>query len=247
VSITSSSFTDAKISQITATYRGTVTSNGVTYPVFDLSIPELSLTASNVRGDGTPVAVTGGQVRASFTTMNYTLLGGWSFTPTSGAPTVGLVEVGYSTPVASVPTTGSATYTGINGVIGAYAVPAGTGSIETGTLSGDLSLSVNFAGNTATGSLNNMKSQAAGSSTTTPWNTVALSGTLNRSGASVTMSGSLSTTTNTATAGFSSAAAGAFAGMLNGPTAQEVGGMWGLMEPTVGGGKAAFGVFGGKQ
>ena len=46
VSASSTSVADANIRRITATYRGTVTSGGLAYPVFDLSVPELSLTAS---------------------------------------------------------------------------------------------------------------------------------------------------------------------------------------------------------
>ena len=60
------------------------------------------------------------------------------------------------------------------------------------------------------------------------------------------LDGSTTTTANTGPAGFSSAANGTFHAMLYGPTAQEVGGMWTLSE-TAGGGKAAFGTFGGKQ
>jgi hypothetical protein len=181
--------------------------------------------------------------------LNYTVFGNWSYVPTSGASYVGQMVSGYFTSGSGVPTTGSATYSGVGGAVGTYAVPSGANSIETGTLIGDLSLNVNFAGNTASGSITNMKAQAAGSNTTTQWNSLTLSGSLDRRSQteSVSLGGQVSTTTNSGSAGFSSAAKGTFAGMLFGPAAQEVGGSWSLSESTAAGGKAAFGVFGGKQ
>jgi hypothetical protein len=247
--ITPISFAEYKADQILATYRGTVTNGGVTYPVFDLSVPSLSLTASNVRGDGTVVTLAdGGKVSATASTMSYTFLGAWNYTPVGGDTSyLGQVVTGYGTPPASVPTSGSAAYTGTGTVFGAYAVPSGTNAIEIGTLNGDVSLNVDFANNTATGSFTNMKAQAAGSSTATPWNDVSLSGTFHRGPTSVTMSGPTSTTTNTGPAGFSSAAHGSFTGALYGPAAQEAAGGWNLSESIAGGGKAAFGTFGAHQ
>lgn len=147
------------------------------------------------------------------------------------------------TPVARVPTSGSATYTGTGTVNGTYAIPSGANAIEMGTLNGDVSLTANFANNTASGSLTNMKAQAADGSTTAPWNDVFLAGTLTRGTTGVTMNGLTSTSTNTGPAGFS-AAHGHFNGALYGPTAQEAAGAWTLSETTTGGGKAAFGTFG---
>jgi|GEM_PF-6683262 hypothetical protein len=252
VAITSTSVADANITQASATYRGTVTTGSVTYPVFDLSIPALSLTASNVRGDGTPATTsTGGQISAAFTTMTYTLLGAWSYVPPSGGTSyLSQIDTGYATPASGVPTSGSASYSGTaasgTGVAGAYAVPSGSGTIQTGTLSGDASLSTNFASNSFTGSFTNMQAQASGSSTTTPWNSVSLNGTLVRQPSGAVLQGTTSTTgapAGAGTAGFSSAATGTVVGQFNGPTAQEVGGIWTLSESAIGG-KTAFGTFG---
>lgn len=233
---------------VTGIYRGTATSNGVSFPVFDLSIPALSLTATNVHGDGTIVAFgDGGKISAAGTTMNYTLLGAWAYTPGSGNTSyLGQVVTGYGTAPASIPTTGSATYNGAGGVVGSYAIPSGTNAIQMGTVSGDVSLNVNFASDTATGSFTNMNTRALGASTTTPWNDVALTGTLTRGTSNVTINGQTSTTTNSNPAGFSNAAHGNFNGAFYGPAGQEVGGMWMLSESTAGGGKAAFGTFGAK-
>jgi len=248
VAITPTSVANFSTGQVTATYRGTVTSGGLTWPVFDLNVPALSLTASNVHGDGTDVTLAdGGKVNAKFGSMNYTLLGAWSYTPASGSTSyLSHVVTGYGTSPGSVPTSGSATYTGTGGVIGAYFVPSGTSSIQAGTLSGDVNLNVDFAGNIANGSFTNMQAKALGSTTPTPWNSVSLSGTLSRGTSVVTVNGQTTTATNTGAAGFSSAAIGNFSGILYGPTAQEVGGTWTLSEPA-GGGKAAIGTFGAHQ
>jgi hypothetical protein len=246
--ITPTSVANFTPGQVSGIYRGTVTNGGVSYPVFDLVIQNLPLAATNIRGDGTVAAqADGGQVSANIATMNYALLGSWKYAPAGGNTSyTGPIVAGYGTPVASVPTSGSATYTGTGTVNGTYAVPAGANAIEMGTLTGDVSLTVNFAGNTANGNFTNMKAQAAGSGTVTPWNDVALGGTLTR-GTSAQMSGPTSTTTNASPAGFSAAARGSFLGALYGPTAQEAAGAWILSESTPDGGKAAFGTFGAHQ
>ena len=65
-------------------------------------------------------------------------------------------------------------------MIGAYFVPSGTNAIQSGTISGDASLNVNFGSNTTNGSFTNMQAKAIGSTTTTPWNDISLSGTLSQ-------------------------------------------------------------------
>ena len=249
VAITPTSVANFDTGQVTATYRSTVATGGVSFPVFDLSIPSLSLTAANLRGDGTEITLAdGGKVSAAVGTMSYTLLGVWSYLPASGNKFyLGQVVTGYGTPTGGVPTSGTANYSGTGAVIGAYAVPSGTNAFELGTLNGDVSLNVNFASNTTAGSFTNMNAKAAGSATTTPWNNLSLSGTLTRGANAATLNGPITTTSSTGTAGFSSAAHGNFSGVLYGPTAQEVGGTWSLSETTTGGGKAAFGTFGAHQ
>ncbi|HVW72860.1 MAG TPA: transferrin-binding protein-like solute binding protein [Rhizomicrobium sp.] len=252
LSVTGTSVADANVTQATATYRGTVTNGGTTYPVFDLSIPYLSLNASNVRGDGTPTTTSnGGQVSASVATMTYTMFGAWNYAPSGGGTSyLGQLVAGYDTPASGVPTSGSATYTGTaaagTGVVGVYAVPSGTSAIQTGTLTGDASVNTNFTSNSFTGSFTNMQAKAMGSSTATPWNNVSLSGNLMRQSSGAVLSGTTATTgapAGAGSAGFSSAATGTAIGQFNGPSATEIGGIWTLAE-TAGGGKAAFGTFG---
>ena len=237
---------------VTATFRGTVAANGVTYPVFDLDAPSLSLHAQNVRGDGTPVTLfDGGVASAAVATLNYTLLGAWTFKPGNGGPSYfGQTVTGSLTPASSVPTSGSATYTGSGnsgGVVGAFFVPSGSGSIQAGSLSGDMSLTVNFAAATVNGSLTHMTATtAANGSGTTPWNDVSLSGRLppgvNYYSGTTTTTGAPSGAGN---AGFSSAATGSFIASFYGPGAPETGGTWTLHESTANGGKTAIGTFAG--
>jgi len=244
-----------------ATYRGTVTTNGQIYPVFDLSIPDISLTAANVRGDGTPVTTAdGGKVLAGISTLNYTLLGVWSYTPASGGTGyLGVAVNGFGTKPASLPTSGTATYTGAStvgggasGVVGAYFVPSGSGSIAGGTLSGNVSLTTDFTSNNVNGTMSNMMATPTGSGTATPWNTISLNGRISRPAQDTPgFAGATATTAAPAgagAAGFSSSATGGFSGLFYGPNAEEVGASWTLADPSAaGGGKAAFGVFAGTK
>lgn len=240
----------------TATYRGTVTSNGTVFPVFDLKIPALSLNATNVRGDATTVTLAdGGTVAAAIGTLNYTLLGAWTYAPAGGGTSyLGTTVTGSGTAPANVPTSGSATYSGSSGhggALGVYFVPSGTGTITSGTLAGNASVTANFTNGAVTGTLSNMTATPAAGGTATPWNDVALSATVSREPATVFFNGSTSTGNAPAgagPAGFSSAATGSLQGGFYGPNAEEVGATWSLTEPNAaGGGKTAFGAFAGAR
>jgi hypothetical protein len=222
-----------------------------------MDIPSLGLNHVAVKGDGTPVTLPDGSTfNAAVSYMGYTLLGAWSYTPASGTQAyVGQLITGYATDPSNVPTTGTATYTGSSGaagsgVRGAYAVPSGTGTIQGGTLTGDVTFNANFANNTANGSFTNMTATPTGGAAPTPWNDVTFSASLGRTPSLVGAIGHTSTTgapANGGTAGFSSAATGTLSAMFYGPNAEEVGGVWTLSESTSGGGKAAFGTFGGRK
>ena len=88
----------------------------------------------------------------------------------------------FFTPDSALPTTGSATYVGNNstagGAIGVYAVNTSDGTLQTGTLSGNVSVTANFGPNTVSGTMTNMSATPTGSSTPTPWNNVTLSGNI---------------------------------------------------------------------
>lgn len=246
------SVTAGGVTDVTATYRGTVNSGGSVIPIFDLSIPSLGVTATNLRGDGTfATQANGSQVAVVAGFMTYTALGAWSHIPAGGTGGhIGQYVTGAGTPVANLPTVGTATYTGTgaNGkVVGAYFVPTGSGTIQSGVISGNVSMNANFAANTFSGSMAGMTASASvNGSGTTPWNDVSFSGSLNRTGGIPSFNGAASTTGAPAggVAGFSGAATGGVSGMFYGPNYQEVGATWALSESTSGGGKAAFGTFG---
>jgi len=251
-SIGGAGLTGAQRASDTATYQGVVTSNGVTYPVLNLNIPSLGFTANNVRGDGTTAATSnGGTVNAAVATLNYTVLGAWTYTPPGGGVSyLGQSASGFLTPDSGLPTSGSATYAGnssnTGGAIGAYAVNTSNG-VQAGTLSGNVSVTANFGPNTINGTMSNMTATPTGSSTSAPWNNVTLSGTISNPGGS--KNNAIGTTTASAApngagaAAFTSAAQGQFAGSFYGPAAQEFGATWTLYEST-NGGKAAFGTIG---
>jgi hypothetical protein len=233
----------------TATFRGTVTSGGITYPVFDLNVPSLSLTASNVRGDGTEVTLgNGGKVSAAVAALDYTLLGTWSYTAPGGGPLyLAQIATGSLTPAASLPTTGSANYTLTGGAVGAYFVPGSNSTIAAGTVRGDVNINVNFGTGFLGGSLQNMRAMPL-NGTSEQWNGIILEGGINRT------TGAFSGTTRTGgplpgsgSSAFSDKARGYVLGSFYGPAHNEIGGSWTLSESTVDGGRAAYGTFAGRR
>ena len=248
VAITPTSVANFSAGQMTATWRGTVTSGGLTWPLIDLSIPSLSLNATNLHGDGTVLTLAdGGRTNAKFSGLTYTLLGAWSYTPASGNTSyIGHVVTGYGTAPAAVPTSGNATYTGTGNVVGAYFTPSGTGGIQAGTLNGDANLNVNFANNTASGSFTNMMATPSGGHRHAVehhhperWKPDQrdIRSDPRQPGQHDRQHG---------TSRLFRSRHRAVHGAFYGPTAQEVGGTWFLNE-TAGGGKTAVGTFGAKQ
>jgi hypothetical protein len=238
---------------IRAVLRGTVTSsNGVTYPIFDFTIESLGVTATNVRGDGTEATATnGGKVSGALYTLNYTVLGAWSYTAPAGTTYLGQFATGSQTPLASLPTTGTATYTGSGtsgGVIGGYFIPGGNNTITGGTVTGDVNMNVNFGTNAVSGQFTNMVARPI-TGGSVPWNSVSLTGQIDRA-SNGSFGGGVSVAvapTAAGSAGLSTAAHGTFSGNFFGPANNEIGGTWTLSESTADGGKAAFGTFAGKR
>jgi hypothetical protein len=237
---------------VTATFRGTATSNGQSFPVFDLDAPTLSLHAPSLTADGSSVTLAdGSKVSASIGTLNYSLIGLWAYAPGSGGTSyIGQLASGYLTPLAGVPASGSASYSGTGdsgGVAGIAYISIGFDTVTAGSVTGDAALTIDFASNKVDGRLTNMKAkfQVNGSGTPTLPN-IFLTGSLSRSASGTSLTG----TTNASTAfvpgsdtWFTEGAAGNFAASLYGPNAQEVGGAWTLYQPSAGGNKAAVGTF----
>jgi hypothetical protein len=189
--------------------------------------------------------------------LNYTELGNWSISPTITTGTasqtaessegVGFFVYGYQTPPASVPNTGSATYSGTGNVSGFAAIQGATTPAGLSDIAGDGSLTANFATGAITGSLTNMTATPVSGGATIPWNSVALSGSIS----TVVNNGVSSGNTFNGTTAVSSApgnaaslpatATGAFSGGFYGPSANEVGLTWSLQDAK---GSLAVGVFG---
>jgi len=235
-------------------------SHGSGQPVVDLKIPNLSIDATGLIGDGTAIALpNGGGISIAISSLNYSLLGAWTFRPASNdKDIIGMAVAGYQTPASSVPTTGTATYLGdsdgitgrLGSVVGSVAVPSGTGTVAAATLFGEVSVNVDFATQKVTGSFKNMKATDTRSGTITPWNDVTLTGTLSQ-GAGSSAHGAVITGTTQAQAapsgaafGMSSNASGTLSGALFGPFYQEASAVWSLNEGSGATGKTAFGVFG---
>jgi hypothetical protein len=262
ITITSSSATGTYAGAGYATIQGTVTTGGVLYPLLDLKVPALGINVTGLRGDGTAkTQADGASVSAAVASLNYTLLGSWSYKRTGNNGTVlGLVVSGYQTPAGSVPATGTASYVGIGGlnsgataggVVGSVAVPGSNGSINAATLSGDVNLNVNFATRQANGTLSNMVAKDVITGTTSPWNNVTLSGNLSHAewdtanpGAVITGTTHAQSAPLGATFGMSSTATGNLNAALYGPNASEVGALWSVNEGSGATGKTAFGFFG---
>ena len=241
----------------TATFQGTVSSGGVTYPVIGLNIPSLNINATGLKGDGTIITQTdGSKVGAAVTGMTYTLLGAWTYQSANGNNNAfGLAVTGYQTPNANVPTTGTASYIGnsstgatAGGVVGTVIMKSGSENIAAATLSGNVNLNVNFATQEANGTLSNMTAKDVISGATSPWNNVTLTGKLSATG-SLAAGGAGAYLNGTAQAqaapagatfGTASTAYGSFGGALYGPNASEVGASWSLNDN----GKVAVGIFG---
>ena len=233
----------------TATYKGTVSVSGASYMVVDLNIPALGVSASNLVATGAQTTLgDGSKVGIAVTELNYTLLGIWTDIAPSGAHFIGVSVDGSGTPQANIPTTGSATYSRAGGVAGFYYVPSGTGTISPGSLSGDVSLTANFGTGAVNGTFTNMMAATpATGGSVTPWNNVTLAGNIS----GTTFNGTTTVSAapaNAGIAGFSTAATGNFKGAFFGPNADEAAGTWSITEPNAsGGGKTAYGAFGGHQ
>lgn len=157
--------------------------------------------------------------------LGWTTYGMWAVREHSGAPTSthAAFVTGYQTPAGSVPTSGTATYAG--SVVGLVfrpqaGQPNGIGSSQ---LRGNATLQANFGSGAITGSLTNMMAGLLS------WNSVSLLGAISGGQFSGT-SAATSAPGNSWSLGGS--AAGTFAGLFFGPTAEELGAVWTLSDGT---------------
>ncbi|MBV9510414.1 MAG: transferrin-binding protein-like solute binding protein, partial [Caulobacteraceae bacterium] len=176
--------------------------------------------------------------------LDYAIMGEWLLKDASDANVThaGVFLAGYQTPAANMPTSGTATYSLNGAAAGELFVPAKPGSFGQTSqlnLTGDVSLTADFTagGGTISGSLTNMVASAPGSTTTTPWNSVTLTGSISGDAFSGTTAATSAPTNADALA---SSATGSLNGGFYGPRADEVGAVWTLAD----GAKSAVGVFG---
>ena len=153
---------------------------------------------------------------------NYGFWGTYSLYPTNSFSTF---VTGYKTPVGSIPTTGSATYSGKT--VGFVYYPVEGGAWETGIglahISGDASLDANFGTGAITGGLTNMTAGGL------PWNNVALAGTISSGVNSFSGTAAVTSAPGGITA-LNAAGTGSFVGMFFGPGAAELGAVWTLFD-----------------
>jgi len=198
-----------------------------------LKIPGLGIDAaftssSLLKGASTATA---GTFRLTASNVNYTALGLWEVDGTIGttpAIFLGTFVTGYETPVSAVPTSGTATYSGINNVTGIVASYQ-SGQLARASLLGNGSFSADFGAAKLTGTLTNMTVITANpTATATPWNNVSVTASIagNHFNGSATAAAPSAVTNYTLTGG----AAGNFNGGFYGPNADELAGVWSLTD-----------------
>lgn len=176
-----------------------------------------------------------------WTRVGYWSTGGgwWDYDDVVGRQAV--FVTGYETPVASVPTTGTATFTG--SAQGSVFLPGNSpGSTHCACaivqVDGTASFSADFGARTLAGSLTNMVVGDRWSGDGYDWNDVAFTSTI----AGNAFSGTTSVTSAPPGA-LGANATGTLEGRFFGPSAQEAGAVWTLFDGT----NAAIGTLGGKR
>lgn len=154
--------------------------------------------------------------------LSYSTFGQWNVSIGGTVSSIGFYSVGSPTPVANVPTTGSATYTG-----GATGVATLNSSSTGYPFNGTATLNAVFSSETITGAITNITAYGIGQPNTVSGslNDIELTaGTISGNG----FAGMASTSSTAGTAANTSGATGSFRGNFFGPAAQEAGGTFSL-------------------
>jgi hypothetical protein len=164
--------------------------------------------------------------------LSYVTYGTWNSADGSNNNlTMGTFVFGIQTPAGSVPTTGSAIYTGIT-----------AGTLNQGnnlfTVAGDMSMAVNFASGGINGAFSNMGREDLQTGDVSAWRDFTTTGTINSS------TGLFSGTATTNDSALSGTFNGAFFGPVSNGSPPEIGGGWSLSGP---GNESAVGAFVGKR
>lgn len=170
---------------------------------------------------------------------DYQAFGVWTTGGGTGSGTVGAVTVGAETSGASIPTTGTATYSGL--AMGQYTDTAGTPYY---TVAG-MTANTDFSARSIAFSTSNSSTINQSTGAQTAASSLNMSGTLTYAAGNNLFTGNVSTVGGGASG---AAMTGTATGKFYGPSAQEIGGTFGLTSGTVGaGGTGYIGAFGGKR
>jgi hypothetical protein len=164
--------------------------------------------------------------------LSYVTYGVWNSTAGSNRGiTLGTFVFGVQTPAGDMPTTGSATYTGLT---------AGTLNLSDTlfNVAGDMSMAVNFGTGSVTGAFTNMAREDLQSGAVSAWRDFTTTGSI-ASGTN-TFAGTAASNDTALTGTFN----GAFFGPVSNGTPPEIGGGWKLSGA---GGETAVGAFVGKR
>lgn len=207
--------------------------NGVSIGTYEFKASNMDITLT---ADGTAAIIPNSsytQIGLTTSNLNYTVLASWVIPSNNGlnVSIAGFGVSGFQTPGAGLPTSGTATYTGIGSATAIAVIPSGFTSVK-----GDTTVNVNFGTGSLSGSLTNMI--ASPGVAASPWNNVGLTGSL----AGATFSGSTAATSSPSGAfSFGTSATGTFNGAFYGPNGQELGAVWSLHD-AAGGGSSALGL-----
>ena len=213
----------------------TVTSTEIGLSQSELKIPNLNVDATTrftpsaaTLPDGRVVSIT------SHATLDYVQLGEWSVGATAANPTseLGDFVLGYQTPLGSMPTVGSATYSRVGGVVGDIVTPPsaaqfGNAPYQSTGVQGDVSLTANFAAGTVTGAFTDMNEGGGVPISALAFNDIGVSATISGDAFSGTTK---VTSTPLNTVGFGSNATGTIAGGFYGRQANDIGAVWTLYD-----------------
>jgi hypothetical protein len=207
-----------------------------------LSIPAFGISDKAVTNDapsssyGIPQTIEG--IAAKITTNTtalvawtwpYLITGEWLVTDGSKG-TLAEFITGYRTPSAGMPTSGTATYSGVGNVQG-YAFQVNNASVfnRTYLVQGDGSMTVDFAHGTVDGKLTKMSSFSS-DGMNTGWNDVAFTASLNAASPSFTGTTKVTSSANENAAFMKDYASGKVSGEFYGPAAENVGAIWSLSD-----------------
>lgn len=211
---------------------------GSSYPSMNLTIPAVGITAyvqlgslaSPTSGSSTGVY----SASMAVASLSYTSFGIWAAANSDGTSpfAVGAFALGFETPAAAIPASGTANYSGTGNVIGNVYVAGKIGGTPA-IVNGDASLMANFGTGQINGALTNMvvhdhanPSQPA-NVYAFPWNDVSVSASI--AAGTAKFSGSTAAASQPVSPyALKSTATGSINGGFYGPNAENIGAVWTL-------------------